>query len=767
MKHYELWYTKEAPYGHEDFSMFRHGKRVSDDGWEKWSLPIGNGYMGVNIFGRTMTERMQITENSLSNPCVYDERYPGGDGGLNNFCEFYLDFGHPHDEVTDYKRSLSLNDALARTEYVCDGVRYTREHFTSYPDRVFVTRITADKKGALNMTVRPEIPYISAYLMKEGDGMGKTGEITVRDNIITLSGEMEFYKIAYEGQVAVIPEGGSLIAGEKTISIQGADSALLIMAVGTNYKMEQRVFLEKDPKKKLEPYPHPHEKVTSILESAMGYSYEELLQRHIKDYSALIERAVIDLGGKIPSIPTDILVQNYKEGKTDRYLEEMYFTFGRYLLIASSRPGTYPANLQGTWNRYKSSPWSSGYWHNINVQMNYWPAFNTNLCEMFHPYIQYFDSYRPVSEHYADLYVEQFFPENLTENGTNGISIGTAAWLYRITGVATPPSGHSGPGTCAFTAKLFADYYAFSLDETYLRDIVYPANYGVAKLLSKTMEEQEDGKLLVKYSASPEQYHEGKYYWTKGCAFDQQMAYECYRDTVMLAEKLGIEDDFIRKLKVDIGKLDPVIIGASGQIKEYREEENYGDIGEYHHRHISHLVGLYPGTIINRNIPEWLCAAEYSLNERGDVSTGWSTAHKLNAWARIKNGKRAYDLLRMLLAKCTMPNLWDSHPPFQIDGNFGGTAGIAEMLIQSHEGYIHLLPALPEEWKDGSFDGLTARGGFAVSTSWINGEVQEIGVVSSAGATLKIFVNDGFIECETQKGESLTFTKTENGFLKV
>ena len=245
------------------------------------------------------------------------------------------------------------------------------------------------------------------------------------------------------------------------------------------------------------------------------------------------------------------------------------------------------------------------------------------------------------------------------------------------------------------------------------------------------------------------------------------MAYECYRDTIMLADKLGIEDDFIRKLKVDIGKLDPVIIGASGQVKEYREEVNYGDIGEYHHRHISHLVGLYPGTIINRNIPEWLRAAEYSLNERGDVSTGWSTAHKLNAWARIKNGKRAYDLLRMLLAKCTMPNLWDSHPPFQIDGNFGGTAGIAEMLIQSHEGYVHLLPALPEEWKDGSFDGLTARGGFAVSASWKNGEAQEIGIVSSVGGTLKIFLNDGFIECETQKGESLTFTKTENGFLKI
>ncbi len=770
MKHYELWYTKEAPFGHEDFSMYRHGKRVADDGWEKWSLPIGNGYMGVNIFGRTETERMQITENSLSNPCVYDSRYPGGNGGLNNFCEFYLDFGHPHDEVTEYKRSLSLNCAVARTEYVYGGVRYTREHFTSYPDRVFVTRVTADRKGALNMTVRPEIPYVSPYLMDEGDGMGKTGEISVSENIITLSGEMEFYKIAYEGRIAVISEGGAVIANEKTIDIKGADNALLIMAVGTNYKMERRVFLERDPKKKLEPYPHPHEKVTEIMDRALGYSYEELLQRHVEDYKSLIERAAIDLGGEVPSIPTDALVQAYRDGKIDRYLEEMYFTYGRYLLIASSRPGTYPANLQGTWNRYASAPWSSGYWHNINVQMNYWPAFNTNLCEMFQPYMQYFDSYRPISEHYADLYVEQFFPENLTEKGTNGISIGTAAWLYRITGVATPPDGHSGPGTCAFTAKLFTDYLEFSQDESHLKDIVYPANYGVAKLLSKTMEEQEDGKLLVKYSASPEQYTNGKngsYYWTKGCAFDQQMAYECYKDTIMLADKLGVEDDFIRKLKADIDKLDPVIIGASGQVKEYREEVNYGDIGEYHHRHISHLVGLYPGTIINRNVPEWLRAAEYSLNERGDVSTGWSTAHKLNAWARIKNGKRAFDLLTMLLSKCTLPNLWDSHPPFQIDGNFGGTAGIAEMLMQSHEGYIHLLPALPDEWKNGRFDGLTARGGFAVSAEWQNGEVMGIKAVSSVGAKLKIFANGVFVEYETEKGEEVKLVKTKEGFVKA
>ncbi len=765
MKHYELWYTKEAPFGQEDFYLFRHGRRSPDDGWEKWSLPLGNGYMGINVFGRTETERLQITENSLANPIAYNERYPGGNGGLQNFCECYLDFGHT--DVKDYRRNLSLNSAVAKTEYTCGGVRYTREHFASYPDRVFVTKISADRKNALQMTVRPEIPFISPYLMEEGDGMGKSGTVCVSENKITFSGVMEFYNILFEGQILVIPEDGELFSHEKTVEIKNASSVLILIAVGTNYKMESRVFTEMDPKKKLLPYPHPHTHISEILENAGKFSYETLLKRHISDYTSLIERATIDLGGKIPEIPTDLLLQNYRNGKDSRYFEELYFTYGRYLLIASSRPGTYPANLQGTWSRYASSPWSSGYWHNINVQMNYWPAFNTNLNELFLPYMQYFNAYRPVAEHYADLYIEKHFPENLTEAGTNGISIGTAAGLYRTTGVDTPPGGHSGPGTCAFTAKLFTDYYEFSLDDRYLREIIYPANYGVAKLLSKCMEEQPDGKLLVKYSASPEQMHEGKYYWTCGCAFDQQMAYECFRDTILLAEALGTEDDFIRRLREDIKKTDPVQIGASGQIKEYREEVRYGDIGEYHHRHISHLVGLYPGTLINRNRPEWLRAAEYSLTERGDISTGWSTAHKLNAWARIKNGKRAYDLLNMLLSKCTLPNLWDSHPPFQIDGNFGGTAGMAEMLLQSHEGYLHLLPAIPEKWKNGSFDGLTARGGFAVSAVWKNGTANEIKIVSRMGKPLKILADDAWIESETEKGEILRFCRKGNGWTRI
>ena len=347
------------------------------------------------------------------------------------------------------------------------------------------------------------------------------------------------------------------------------------------------------------------------------------------------------------------------------------------------------------------------------------------------------------------------------------MAIGTAATLYMIEGIPAPGTGHSGPGTCAFTAKMFTDYCQFSMDREVLTKVAYDVNLRMARFLSKTLEEQPDGTLLVKYSASPEQEHNGKHYHTKGCAFDQQMVYECYKDTVKIADELGIKDDFIEQIRKDMHLLDPVQIGADGQIKEFREEINYGDIGEPYHRHISHLLGLYPGTLINSSTKEWLEGAKVALIRRGNLSSGWSVALKLCTWARTKEGNKAYELVDTMLSNCTMPNLWDTHPPFQIDGNFGTTTGIAEMLIQSHEGFIHVLPALPDAWSSGSFDGLTARGGFALSAKWENKRIKEIKVFSKVGGKVKIFVGEGylsdsvqngFIECSTCAGETLTFS---------
>ena len=767
MKNYELWYTSEPPFGQENVALYnKETCDIPDNGWEKWSLPIGNGYMGVNVFGRTATERLQITENSLANPAVWN--YAARcNAGLNNFCELYLDFGHNFSEVKDYRRSLNLNTAVAKTEYTFGGIRYTREYFTTYADRVLAVRLAADKKGALSFTVRPEVPFICNYLLREGDGMGKSGTVSADGDTITFSGEMHYYAIKFEGQVAVIPSGGEICTAEKTVTVKNADEALIIVAVGTNYRMESRVFTEPNPKLKLAPYPHPHEKVTEILKKARSYSYGKLLWRHINDFKSLFNRAYVDLGGVPSDLPTNELLDKYKAGERSAYLEELYFSYGRYLLISSSRTGSYPANLQGTWNQYASSPWTAGYWHNINVQMIYWPAFNTNLHELFVPYIDYFNAFKPYLMEMARRYISNFFPENFFETPNEcGITIGTGAYLYNVDGPSAPGKGHSGPGTIAFTAKLFTDYCEFSAVSEAADKLAFDVNLDAARFLSKVMEEQDDGKLLVKYSASPEQKHDGVNYNTKGCAFDQQMVYECYKDTVTLADKLGISDEFIEKLRSDLPRLDPVQVGKSGQIKEYREEQYYGDIGDEHHRHISHLVGLYPGTIISGNTPEWLKAAAVSLNRRGDQSTGWSTAHKLNAWARIKNGNRAYDLLQMILKKCTLPNLWDTHPPFQIDGNLGATAGIAEMLLQSHEGYLHILPALPDTWENGSFEGLTARGGFTVSAKWEKHRLTHVSVTSQASGDFSLFIgteyntcgaDNGFITRKMSAGETVSF----------
>lgn len=755
MKDYTLFYTKQTPFTNDELFLRDHRKcNIPEDGWERWSLPVGNGYMGISIFGRTDTERLLITENSLSNPCTFCDDYPGGAAGLSNFCSIYLDFGHKR--VKNYSRSLNLNTAVCKTEYEYKDVKFTREHFASYPDNVFVTRISADKRGSISFTVRGAVSLDRPYLFKEGDGMGKVSEIFTESDTLVISGKMEYYGILFEGRLRVLPQGGTAVCENGSITVKDCDSAVMLFCCGTNYQSDPKVFLEKDPKKKLDGFPHPHRKVEKLLNNAADLSFDTLFERHIEDYTALFGSADVSLTDECPRITTDKLLKEYRRGNHRAFAEELVFQYGRYLLISSSRPGGRPANLQGIWNRYDSSPWSAGYWHNINVQMNYWPAFNTNLHECFLPYIEYYNAYKALARQHADEYVKSYFPEQYSDN--NGIAIATAGWLYDMAPLPDPKTGHSGAGTGAFTVKLFDDFYEFTRDSEFLESTGFEALYNMSVLLSKILEKQEDGTLLSKYSASPEQCHNDKYYHTKGCAFDQQMIYQCFKDTIKAAEALGKTDEFTGFLKESLPKLSPVLIGLSGQIKEFREERYYGDIGEKKHRHISHLVGLYPGDIITSKNADYIKAAQITLNKRGDKSTGWSTAHKLNLWARTKNGKRAYDLVKTAVSKCMATNLWDLHPPFQIDGNFGFTAGVAEMLLQSHEGFIDVLPSIPEEWKTGSFKGLTARGGFTVDAVWKDGKVFDITVVSNAGERLKIKTSDGFIEQDTEKGKIYKFT---------
>lgn len=762
-KPYILWYNEpvpEIPIKYNETTILNNNP--NDYAWENWSLPIGNGYMGANIFGRTMTERVQLTDNTLASRSHYNG------AGLTSFAELYIDFNHRN--PANYRRGLRLNDAVAFVQYNQGDTFYEREYFASYPDKVMVIKLKANRKGSLSFAVRPEVPYLRAFGEADGN-RGRSGKVTASGNLITLSGAIEFPAIQYEGEFKVIAYGGTTNAeNDKNddhgqINVSNADSALILVAIGTNYKLESRIFTEKDFSRKLAGNTHPHERLSSVIQQASSKSPEQLYQAHLKDYSGLFARVNLDLNSTPSTFPTDELLKKYKEGIVDHYLEELYFQYGRYLLICSSRPGTLPPNLQGIWSQYEVTPWTGGYWHNINIQMNYWPVFNTNLTELFQSYVDFNKAFRDEASTIATDYIQKYAPKNVSaQPGGNGWTIGTGANAYSISG----PGGHSGPGTGGLTTKLFWDYYEFSGDKKLLKAHCYPALLGMSEFLSKTVIDTL-GFLLASPSASPEQEvrdSNGKshYYITTGCAFDQQMIYENHADVLKAAQIIKDKSPLLPKLKTQLSSLDPVQVGNSGQIKEYREEKFYGEIGEYNHRHISNLVGLYPGTIINSNTPAWLDAARVTLNQRGDQSTGWAMAHRLNLWARIKDGDRAYALLQTLLKKGTMNNLWDTHPPFQIDGNFGGTAGIAEMLLQSHEGFIHPLAALPQSWSKGSFRGLLARGNFEVSAVWEKSQATRVIIHSKIGGIckLKYFnVNEAIISNFSGKKVSVKTRKAD------
>jgi alpha-L-fucosidase 2 len=523
-----------------------------------------------------------------------------------------------------------------------------------------------------------------------------------------------------------------------TIRIQQADSVVLLINAQTAYQLKSSVFTA-SPENKFTGNEHPHRAVSQCIQKAADKGYEALCKEHIADYQSLFSRVDLRLCNETPGIPTDSLLHDYQRGKESLYMDELLFQYGRYLLIASSRKGSLPPHLQGAWSQYEYAPWSGGYWHNINIQMNYWAAFNTNLAEVFIPYVEYNEAFRQSANEKATGYIKKNNPDALSAiPEENGWTIGTGANAFSI----DSPGGHSGPGTGGFTTKLFWDYYDFTRDEDILKKHSYPAMLGMAKFLSKTLKPTEEGYLLADPSSSPEQYHNGTTYQTKGCAFDQGMIWESFHDVLKAADILKEESPFLRTIKEQIGKLDAIQIGESGQIKEYREEKKYSDIGDPRHRHISHLCALYPGTLINAETPEWLKAATVTLNNRGDKSTGWGVAHRLNLWARVKDGDMAYQRYQLLLKKYILENLWNMHPPFQIDGNLGGTAGVAEMLIQSHEGYINPLPALPAAWRDGSYEGLVARGNFVVSVFWKQGLMTQMNVLSRAGGECVIQYKD-------------------------
>ncbi|MGB2560409.1 MAG: glycoside hydrolase family 95 protein [Akkermansiaceae bacterium] len=760
---YELWELEPAPNnGRSQWEATKSSKRPKsyDRDWERWSYPIGNGYTGVCIFGRTDTERIQIADKTLHNIGIY------GNGGLTGFAELYLDLNQ--DKVQNYRRSLNLNEAIAHVSYEHDGVHYQREYFASYPDNVIVVRLTADQKGSLSFTVRPEIPYLA---MKK-----RTGTITAEGNLLTLKGSMPLFSCNYEGQIKVINEGGTVSAdaGEGTIQVNKADAVTLLIAVGTNYRLSARTF-SNEGEKKLNRDEFPHDAVSARIQAAQDLGYEELKKRHLDDYQDLFGRVSVNLNSKPTSDPTHVLLEKYQKGKKDNWLEELMFQYGRYLLISSSRQKSLPANLQGAWCQDYYSPWTGGFWHNINVQMNYWGSMSANLAECFEAYIAFFNAYLPMAQKHAADYVRKHNPGNLSDGSDNGWIIGTGANAYYIPSAG----GHSGPGTGGFTAKLLVDYYDFTRNRTFLEEVGYPAMLSLSKFYSKALKPHGD-LLLVEPSASPEQSATAeqikritgraasgrKAFSAVGCTFDQGFVWESYADTLKMAGALDSEDPFLETIRKQITKLDPILVGASGQIKEYREETNYSDIGSPTHRHISHLCPLYPGTMINSQKPEWMQAASKTLDLRGNKTTGWALAHRMNCRARLGEGDKAREAYEQFIRTRTATNLWALHPPFQIDGNLGTMAGVAEMLLQSHEGAIKVIPALPKAWNQGSFEGLVARGNFVVSAEWKDGKATSVSVLSRSGGQCRITLPGiGSAAVEDSQGKCIETTKEADDLL--
>ena len=806
-KEMRLWYDEPAP--DDDNRTWDHNK-AKNSGWENDALNIGNSYLGAKVFGITERERIQISEKTL---------YTSGGtqtSGNTNFTETYLHFNHTYSGVSDYERDLVLNDATSHVSYTYNGVEYEREYFTSYPDKVMVIKLTANGSGNLDFTLEPKIPY---YVFE-----GKTGDVTassvtkdgsVSISTLTLSGNLPGsnksnsepgyqagtgtvgYDMDFEAQYRVFANGGTMTVAYNsnggtvdevdeyangTVTVSGADSAYIIIALGTNYELDQSVFLQSNNNKKLDGFAHPHEKVSAIINAASLKSYDELRSAHVEDYTELFSRVAINLTNEIPTIPTDELLDAYRKGNYSAYAEELIFAFGRYLLISSSRSGTLPPNLQGVWNRYHGPVCMNAYWSNVNTQMNFWSAFSTDLAECFESYVEFYNAYITANHRNA--------VSSLINSGAISSASEVKGTLWSIgtgqTSFATPASGggRDGWGNTPFMAESFWDYFDYTRDTEILTDSTLPALIASANFLSLLVKYDEySGHYLTPNSGSPEQSTTTPYidyvsqnpgYVPEGSTYDQALTYSNYMhvlDALEYIEESSLSESdlaVIERIGKQIDKLDPIPIGTSGQVKEFREETHYGEIGETYHRHISHLSSLYPANVINDNTPAWLDAATVSLNGRGDSFIwGWSYTHHVLARARTGNGNKAYEVLRNEIKNTVANNLCTlGGGNFQIESNLGNPAGISEMLLQSHNGYIEPLAALPDAWGSGSYSGLVARGNFSVGAAWENGLAQVVSIESRSGGAVSVcYPNIADVTVKTESGSKVNFTKDNQNLI--